>query len=249
MDDNLYECSLNYNGIDTALSYLISVEHLYLDNYINTDKREFLGPGFRNMTSLESFTVKCNYCHLRKLLNSTFVNLGQITLLNISGCDINGRYFEAGSLSPLTNLTTLDISKNRGIGMDHLPIIMHGLNNSNLQYLQMNRIVRANSITIINTSLAKFLSRTLTTLAARENNILLIDRNAVLKLPTSLRTIDVRDNMIFTHPENIPIQHFVQLKTLMISTSDGGCVNVDEDNILSNDFVKQKITRNNTHTC
>ncbi|BFZ00790.1 hypothetical protein BsWGS_03829 [Bradybaena similaris] len=218
LNDNMDSTCSSARRLDLMLAYLDNLTELYIYNYGNQE----YGPGFRNMTSLRNLTFSCE-CSIDQLTNTSFINLGQITLLNISNCDIQGAFIDNGALAPLTNLRTLDISMNTYIGTEYLPAILWGLKRSNLQTLIMDKVVSDYSINFISSSITQILPDNLTTLSARDNNILSIDNEGIKSLPKGLNLIDVSGNYMIVDPEDIALNRMEGLEVLLINSNSDEC--------------------------
>ncbi|BFZ00789.1 hypothetical protein BsWGS_03828 [Bradybaena similaris] len=218
LNDNIDSTCSSARRPDLMLTYLENLTELYIYNYGDQE----YGPGFRNMTSLRNLTFSCE-CFIDHLSNTSFINLGQITLLNISNCNIQGAFIENGALAPLTNLRTLDISMNTCIGTEYLPAILSGLKRSNLQNLIMDKVVSDYSKNFINSSMTQILPYNLTMLSARDNNILSIDNDGVKSLPKSLKLIDLSGNYMIMDPKKIALDTMGELQVLLININGDEC--------------------------
>ncbi|BFZ00791.1 hypothetical protein BsWGS_03830 [Bradybaena similaris] len=221
---NDFPCNSFPPKYDRFLAYLTNLEELYIDNYGNQE----YGPGFKSMTSLRNLTFGC-LCSFGHVSNTSFINFQQITSLDISACNVHGNAIDVGAFVHLRNLTTLDISQNKGFNMDYLPRFLRGL--QSLKVLRMDTIVEPASINFINISLTEYLPRTLTTLSARENNIISLDREAFLHLPTSLQFVDLSDNFMMVQAQYFPLDRLKELEVLLVNTKRKECLSNDSNTL------------------
>ncbi|XP_059158486.1 toll-like receptor 4 [Physella acuta] len=195
-----------------SLSVLTNVQTLYLDG-ISTN----FGVGFTNMTHLQTLVLVgylSGYCNLISLNNSTFVNLKQITALNLSDCGLSGSKVSHNTFENLTNLQSLDLSSNWNFEMENL-IKMKW--NPNLTKLYINAVVSrfSKSLTITEEYVAN-LPKFLTHLQARDNCFESVSENVLSKLPTSLKHLDIGGNRFLygTYVRNL--SHLESLETLIL---------------------------------
>ncbi|BFZ00801.1 hypothetical protein BsWGS_03840 [Bradybaena similaris] len=226
-DVNEFPCNKNSSFYGALYSRLQDLEVLQVDWHSEQefDKR------FQSLKSLRSLKTSCSYCFIDTIYNSTFENLRQLQILNISDCNIEGANIEYGAFSFFTNLRTLDISRNRHLGLEHLQRVMYGLRNSSLETLIANTIADKYSLNFVNTSTIQYLPQTLTTLVATGNNIVYIDHQVMKGLPKSLKTIDISDNDITMDPMTLPLADIQELQTLVIKNINEECPTSGEETV------------------
>lgn len=142
---NLEELNLKENlfntvdGLDNELVFLKKLITLF----INPRNRDFkFGLGMRNLTYLRYISLSGNdngSCEFEVVGNDTFTNIPQIKNLYMHTCNIS--VIEANALSPLKNLTWLDISYNEELTFRGMNKALYGLRNSStLETLNVKRI-------------------------------------------------------------------------------------------------------------
>ncbi|BFZ00803.1 hypothetical protein BsWGS_03841 [Bradybaena similaris] len=218
-DLNKFPCDKNSALYGRLFSRLHRLEKLQIDS----QSEQYYGKGFKSLKVLHTLKVHGASCYLDTIYNSTFENLQQLQILNISDCNIEGANIEYGAFSFFTNLRTLDISRNRHLGLEHLQRVMYGLRNSSLETLIANTIADKYSLNFVNTSTIQYLPQTLTTLVATGNNIVYIDHQVMKGLPKSLKTIDISDNDITMDPMTLPLADIQELQTLVINNINEEC--------------------------
>ncbi|XP_041361133.1 toll-like receptor 4 [Gigantopelta aegis] len=174
---------------DAALSSVASLEHLYLDGLTNQSFEK----GFSKMASLKELSFRNGHCNLQNLFNKTFVNIKQVSHLDLSNCAIE--YIAAGAFLPLRNsLTHLDISYNRKLGFDQVGIGAFGWQNSRLQVLNITGIEAEYAICIKITKehLKHYTNTSIVEIYADENKIEAFEKRALQLLPSSLKKVSVQ---------------------------------------------------------
>ncbi|XP_041361006.1 toll-like receptor 4 [Gigantopelta aegis] len=183
------ESYTNQTYPDTALSSLASLEHLYLDGLTNQSFEK----GFSKMSSLKELSFRNGYCHLQNLFNKTFVNIKQVSHLDLSNCAI--AHIAAGAFLPLRDsLTHLDISYNRELGFDQVGIGAFGWRNSRLQVLNISGIEAkyAICIKIRKNHLKHYTNTSIVEIYADENRIESFEKGALQLLPSSLKKVSLQ---------------------------------------------------------
>ncbi|KAK6963152.1 TLR cluster3 member 17 [Biomphalaria glabrata] len=215
--ENNYSSSFRYP--DKALSKLTNLETLYLDGFI----RAAFGSGFRNLIKLRSLVLaghKEGYCLINGFDNRSFLNVKQITLLNVSNCNIWADKQTEYIFKPLVNLQTLDVSYNLDIGVNYLMRALKTIDQNNITRLIMNYIESSYHPSItISKSMAQSLPISLRYLEAQGNNFESVNEGALQFMPPNISYIDVGGNR-FLYGKYIHDLH--SLKRLKVLKLNGG---------------------------
>ncbi|BFZ02644.1 hypothetical protein BsWGS_05683 [Bradybaena similaris] len=183
---------------DLALSVLKRLSRLHIDGLRNASFRS----GFQKLTNLTVLSMagyKDGYCNLTSISSATFMNVKNLTFLNISDCNLNGSQIDQDAFSPLGRLQVLDVSNNYDLGIQAVGDFMHGLrNNVHLTRLKMQRVVNRFTpcIVVYKHTLRYFKSTRLRVIEAMDNEIEMIEEGALDFLPSSLKVVNLTNNRI-----------------------------------------------------
>ncbi|KAK7500883.1 hypothetical protein BaRGS_00007763 [Batillaria attramentaria] len=179
---------------DKALSDLANLETLYIDGLPEVS----FGPGFANMTKLQSLHLLGyteGFCGINRLTNETFVHLPKsLRLLNMSDCNISS--IEPAAFTLLRTLIHLDISYNYDVGLDTLADVMYYLQGSDLKYLYVDALVHRYTMSVLITQrhTRHFKNTSIVTISAKHNNIEAFCEGALDNMPDTLESVDLFDN-------------------------------------------------------
>ncbi|GFR72830.1 Toll-like receptor e [Elysia marginata] len=178
-----------------ALSHLTSLEELCLDGFTNA----VFESGFSNLTRLRNLSLDgyiYGHCKLSGLGNKTFEHLTSLHHLSITDCRLQGHRIEPGAFSPLTNLTSLNISMNQDINVQFFDRVFYGLQNSTtLKTLHMQFVVNLYTLGVcLSSRYIKYFPRSVQYLDARENKLECVDRNVMNIIKNSLTELDISKN-------------------------------------------------------
>ncbi|CAL1548152.1 unnamed protein product [Lymnaea stagnalis] len=184
-----------YEYPDEALGDLTTLRVLHMDGISN----KTFGEGFIAMKSLRTLSLSGfeGFCNLSILSRETFVNLSQLTKLNISSCHMKHTSLPKDIFLPLKKLMVLDIHNNYLIGLEKFTQVMSVLkeSKSDLRALIATAVISRFSLGItVNSSLADVLPTNLTFLEARNNCFEYIDADVFAKLPRRLRYVEMGSN-------------------------------------------------------
>ncbi|KAK0049507.1 toll-like receptor 3 [Biomphalaria pfeifferi] len=215
--DNEFRSSFRYP--DTALSELTNLETLYLDGLV----RAFFGRGFKNLNKLRSLVLAGNkegYCKIIGFSDNSFLNVKQITLLNVSNCNLRGDKQTERIFKPLVRLQTLDINFNLDLGVDFLMRALRNMTNNSITSLRMNNIY-SNYLPLVTITQAMIqsLPASLRYLETQGNNFQSVNEGALQFMPPNLSYIDAGGNR-FLYGKYIHDLH--SLKTLKVLKLNGG---------------------------
>uniref|UniRef100_A0A2C9KUK7 LRRNT domain-containing protein n=1 Tax=Biomphalaria glabrata TaxID=6526 RepID=A0A2C9KUK7_BIOGL len=215
--ENNYSSSFTYP--DAALSELTNLETLYLDGLV----RAFFGRGFKSLVKLRSLVLAGNkegYCKIIGFSDNSFLNVQQITHLNVSNCNIWADSQTEYIFKPLVHLQTLDISCNIHLGIYFLTRALRTMNSSSITSLRMNYIDSSYHYSeTITKSMVQSLPISLRYLEAQGNDFQSFSQGVLQFLPPNLSYIDVGENR-FLYGEYI--HDLYSLKALKVLKLNGG---------------------------
>ena len=180
-----------------ALSFLPNLKYLFI-NGIPFTRFENPWQQLPKLTHLVMAGFRYGHCNLTSLQSEIFEFI-TLTYLDISDCNIQGRYVNRSAFENLKNLQSLSISNNFDFGLERVGEMMYGLrNNKNFKNLTMQRINPRFSpcIVIYNHTLRHFQNTGLERIEAMDNKIEMIERGALLKLPKTLKFVNLTNNKI-----------------------------------------------------
>ena len=189
--------STNYS---TQLSYPVltnmsKLESLSLDGVPNASfNTSYLD--LQHLTRLR-MSGQCGFCDVRELTNSTFENLPNLKVLDLSNCTVTNVH--AGTFKMLQNLNWLDLSLNRQLGFTPLRNISYSLKFTMIDFLNISNVYNTfgPSTTVRRRDVCYLRNTTLRELVVDSNRIRLFETNVALLMPDTLQVLHVRDN-IFT---------------------------------------------------
>ena len=180
-----------------ALSFLPKLKYLFIDG-IPFKKFENPWQQLPKLTHLVMAGFRYGHCNLTSLQSKIF-EFRTLTYLDISDCNIQGRYVNHSAFENLENLQYLTINNNFFLGIQTVGDLMYSFrNNKNLKNLTMQRINPRFSpcIVIYNHTLRYFPNTALENIDASDNEIAIIERGALKMLPKTLRVISLKGNKI-----------------------------------------------------
>ncbi|CAL1542102.1 unnamed protein product [Lymnaea stagnalis] len=202
---------------ETLLGELENLKVLYMDGL----KRNRLGPGFKNLTSLRRLTLEGfhqGFCSFYLLKNKTFENLSQLTYLNIGTCNI--QLIEDGAFQPLQNLEYLDLSYNYHLGVHNATKSLASLRSSKIKTLKMNYINSYHSPAVdISIEIIQRLPLKLEHLEAMGNSFEVFDVGILQYAPENLSYVDLGINRFIYGGYLNDLYH---LKNLQVLKLNGG---------------------------
>lgn len=171
-----------------SLSKLVRLQELHIDGLTN----KTFGPEFLSLTRLTNLSLNGDkgHCALVTVTNATFLNLPHLQNLDVANCDIQN--LSADAFSVLVNLTSLEMSFNSALGLEHLAEAFYGLTRTKLETLVINGIVDVSKyfmgFTITKDHLEHFRNLThLHTVVAGYNMIRAFDKGVLCEcIPPSL---------------------------------------------------------------
>lgn len=190
----------SFYKLDEELVFLKNMTSLLI-NMIGQNMT--FGPYFQNLTNLKNLSLsgmESGTCVLQTLGNNSFINLGQIKTLFISGCEV--KTIDPIAFEPLKQLENLDLSYNEKLKFKGMNTALFGLRNSStLKQLRVNRIHRlfelGNSLKVEHLENFRTL-RSIEILHMDLNKIEVFDKDIFLQsyLPLSLRTVTFSGNRL-----------------------------------------------------
>lgn len=180
---------------DQALSVLRTLTTLHIDGIKDKD----FGPGFGHLTSLVKLNLQGftgGYCMIESLRNTTFQYLTSLQFLDLQDCHLLGDKIEAGAFLALTNIKSINLTHNEGIGLQYLKNVFYGLENQrHLREMRLQLIVDRYSFgNCMGSDVIKYFPRYLKVLDFQENSVEGVDRSLIARLPAGLQELDVSGN-------------------------------------------------------
>ncbi|XP_046577701.1 toll-like receptor 4 [Haliotis rubra] len=174
------------------------------------------GPGYWNLSQLHTLMLS-GRCNIQWLIKDTFRNVIHLRKLNVSSCNVTT--IEADALTPLKNLTMLDISKNRALKLGGLENITYGLKDTTIRKLFVNEIM--NIRTICNIIQAKHIRNLQNTsileIHANGNGLSGFSEKTFEVLPPSLKRAYLLFNRFSSGPYIYDLQHLLGLEVLILN--------------------------------
>ncbi|XP_067671523.1 toll-like receptor 4 [Haliotis asinina] len=197
---------------DEVLSDLTSLRQLQMDGLKN---RSF-GAGYGNLSNLHTLTFS-GRCNIQWLTKDTFRNVTHLRKLNVSSCNVTT--VEADTLTPLKNLTTLDISKNRALKLEGLENITNGLKDTAIRKLFVNEIMNTQKIcNIIRAEHIRNLQNTsILEIHANDNGLTGFGEKTLEVLPPTLKRTYLLFNRFSYGPYLHDLQNLLGLEVLILN--------------------------------
>ncbi|KAI8770572.1 toll receptor 4 [Biomphalaria glabrata] len=142
---NAKDCESSCSYPDSTLSELTQLETLSLDGI----SPFILGPKFKDLINLRNLTFSMEICNIDALTSTTFLNVGQITSLNLTNCNILGLKVSNNTFTPLVHLNSLDVSNNNKLRVKHLFRVLRSIQTYNITELKFNYVEPFYSTSII----------------------------------------------------------------------------------------------------
>ncbi|XP_041361993.1 toll-like receptor 4 [Gigantopelta aegis] len=169
------------------------------------------------MASLKELSFRNGYCHLQNLFNKTFVNIKQVSHLDLSNCAME--HIAAGAFLPLSDsLTHLDISYNRKLRFDQVGIGAFGWQNSRLHVLNISGIEAKYAICVKITKehLKHYTNTSIVEIYADENRIETFEKGALQLLPSSLKKVSLQSERLASGLYMLDLHSLVGLEEMDI---------------------------------
>ncbi|KAK6962910.1 toll-like receptor 4 [Biomphalaria glabrata] len=142
---NAKDCESSCSYPDSTLSELTQLRTLSLDGI----SPFILGPKFKDLINLRNLTFSMEICNIDALTGTTFLNVGQITALNLTNCNILGLKVSNNTFTPLVHLNSLDVSNNNKLRVKHLFRVLRSIQTYNITELKFNYVEPFYSTSII----------------------------------------------------------------------------------------------------
>ena len=179
-----------------ALGKLSRLQNLTMDGLNWTFGNVSFSKNFSKLEKLETVEIT-GHCYIPNITLNMFRHLSQIKHLKINGsCSVGN--VENGSFAELKALETLDISSNRNLTLRNLGNISYGLQNTNIQSLDLSavnkvvglcyRVCMQDILPLRNTSLKR--------LYLDSNSLVGFQFQTIAQLPSSLELLSLKDNKI-----------------------------------------------------
>uniref|UniRef100_A0A2C9KPV0 TIR domain-containing protein n=1 Tax=Biomphalaria glabrata TaxID=6526 RepID=A0A2C9KPV0_BIOGL len=191
---NAKDCESSCSYPDSTLSELTQLETLSLDGI----SPFILGPKFKDLINLRNLTFSMEICNIDALTSTTFLNVGQITSLNLTNCNILGLKVSNNTFTPLVHLNSLDVSNNNKLRVKHLFRVLRSIQTYNITELKFNYVEPFYSTSIIiDDIILEGLPRSLKILEGKGNHFETIRDGLLQKFPTNLTYVDLENNNFF----------------------------------------------------
>ncbi|BFZ25062.1 hypothetical protein BsWGS_28101 [Bradybaena similaris] len=190
---NVNDTLLDYP--DAALSQLSNLTYLWMDGLPN----KVFGFGFQSLRSLRNLTLQggnLGHCNLTSLPGDMFETLSSLHSLALWYCQINGDLVDSNVFRPLTNLVSLNLSKNVDLHFEPLGNALEMIvDYRNLTELIISGINNPYYPAIcVTVKFAKSLPRGLEILDVTSNSMEVLEHGVLENLPKNLKQIYINDN-------------------------------------------------------
>ncbi|XP_045184171.2 toll-like receptor 4 [Mercenaria mercenaria] len=184
--------NINSNLSYPDLSYLISLEALYMDGI----RDKIIPVSYRWLSRLQTVALSGlnGKCNIKQITNSTLENIPYVKNLNMSSCQIEN--IDAGAFNNMRHLEILDLSQNFRLGFRVLKNITYSLQFTNISCVNYSQVhstfglgtqIRIQDVCYVwNTSL--------TEIVFNSNRLQSFETNALILLPHTVRKMRVEDN-------------------------------------------------------
>ncbi|XP_013069695.2 toll-like receptor 4 [Biomphalaria glabrata] len=214
LHDNTKDCETSCSYPDSTLSELTRLRTLSLDGI----SPFILGPKFKDLRRLRHVMFSLGMCNIDALTDETFVNVRQISTLNLKNCNILGTTVSNNTFTPLVHLNSLDVSNNSKLRVQHLFRALSHSRKNNITKLRLNSIEPFYSTSIsIDYSVLIGLPQSLIHLEAKENHFETIQPGLLKNFPENLAYIDLENNNFFFDSYIRELKFLENLKVLKIN--------------------------------
>ncbi|XP_046565365.1 toll-like receptor 4 [Haliotis rubra] len=199
---------------DDSLGDLVSLQTLVVDGFENCT----FGQGFARLKNLTTLNIsgRKGYCSINRLLNQSFVHTPHLRKLDISKCKISD--IDVGSLLPLRNIDTLDMSENDNLGFKTFGDSMFGLVNSTLRVLRLNKITSSYAIGVqIRRTHVRFFAEIHVKEIYLDCNRIENIEDTVFNVLPSVEVVSLKNNHLRLGAYSFATDHLVSLRKLYIN--------------------------------
>ncbi|KAL3835906.1 hypothetical protein ACJMK2_021367 [Sinanodonta woodiana] len=182
---------------DETFSDLLGLEELTIDGTFGLR----FGPGFENLTNFKTLTMSgwIGHCNIGRLDSETFIYVPYLQHIKITKCQLS--HIASDAFKSLTNLNTLDLSENVGLGFDNFGRSFEALKHTSITVLDVTSIVSPyGKGTILSLDDVQHLHETkLEEVYLDRNALESIEDGVLSKFPPTLRKLYFRENrLLFT---------------------------------------------------